>query len=119
MKITNRDAVIARLVNQEKYNLSDLREVVALLCGEGGCPWDMEQTHQSIRNDLIEETYEVVEAIDNEDSSLLHEELGDLLFQVIFHAQMEEEQQSFALEDIVSDISAKNDSSPSARVWNC
>ena len=54
MTVSNRDAAIERLVKQEKYNITDLREVVSLLRGEGGCPWDMEQTHQSIRNDLIE-----------------------------------------------------------------
>ena len=107
MTVSNRDAAIERLVKQEKYNITDLREVVSLLRGEGGCPWDMEQTHQSIRNDLIEETYEVVEAIDNRDASLLREELGDLLFQVIFHAQIEEEHNTFALDDIVSDVCAK------------
>ena len=68
-------------VNKEKYDINDLLEVMKILRSENGCPWDREQTHKSIRADLIEETYEVVEAIDNDDPALLREELGDLLLQ--------------------------------------
>lgn len=68
--------------------LERLRAIVAALRGPGGCPWDMEQTHASLRAGLIEEAYEVVDAIDARDDANLREELGDLLLQVVFHAQI-------------------------------
>ena len=102
-----KNEAISRLVGQTSYSIDDLMEIVGILRGEGGCPWDREQTHESIRNDLIEETYEVIEAIDTNNPTLLREELGDLLFQVLFHAQIEREKGSFALDDIITEISAK------------
>jgi tetrapyrrole methylase family protein/MazG family protein len=98
---------IDRLVRASRYDINDLVEIVSILRGEGGCPWDREQTHKSIRNDLIEETYEVVESIDCNDPALMREELGDLLFQVLFHAQIAREDGQFTLDDVISDISAK------------
>ena len=95
------------LLSKKAYNIYDLIDVVEVLRGEGGCPWDREQTHETIRNDLIEETYEVVEAIDTKDASLLREELGDLLFQIIFHTQIEREEKVLELDDIVTDVCAK------------
>ncbi len=95
------------LINEKKHDFDSLRSVMALLRGDEGCPWDREQTHASIRKCLIEETYEVVEAIDTEDAALLREELGDLLFQAVFHARIEEEKGSFTIEDVVHDITAK------------
>ena len=89
------------------YTFDDLVTVVELLRSEGGCPWDMEQTHKSIRNDFIEETYEVIEAIDTEDPVLLREELGDVLLQVVFHARIEQEQDVFGMEEVSNDICAK------------
>ena len=76
---------------KEQYEIQDLLQIMELLRGEGGCPWDREQNHHSIRNNFLEETYEVCEAIDQEDPELLQEELGDVLLQVVFHARMEEE----------------------------
>ena len=70
---------------KDKYSMDDLLEIMKILRAPGGCPWDREQTHQSIRNCFIEETYEAVEAIDTEDPVLLQEELGDVLLQVLFH----------------------------------
>lgn len=78
-----------------------------VLRGDGGCPWDREQTHQSIRKNMIEETYEVVEAIDQNDTGLLREELGDALLQVVFHAQMEAECGSFTFDDVCDGICKK------------
>ena len=92
---------------KDRYDISDLRQIVALLRSENGCPWDRVQTHQSIRRDFIEETYEAVEAIDKQDPVLLQEELGDVLLQVVFHAQIEEEAGRFSLDDVVSDICEK------------
>ena len=78
-------------IKKEKYSIEDLLEIMSLLRSENGCPWDKEQTHESIRKNFIEETYEAVEAIDTEDAVLLKEELGDVLFQVVFHAQIADE----------------------------
>ena len=84
-----RDANVRYLLEKTTpYTFDDLVTVVELLRSEGGCPWDMEQTHTSIRNDFIEETYEVIEAIDTQNPTLLREELGDVLLQVVFHAQL-------------------------------
>ena len=71
----------------ERYDIQDLRRIMALLRAPGGCPWDREQTHESIRRNMLEEAYEVVEAIDEKDPEHLKEELGDVLLQVVFHAQ--------------------------------
>ncbi len=103
----NREEKIEYLKSAERYSGDDLRLLVELLRGEGGCPWDREQTHKSIRSDLIEETYEVVEAIDTGDTELLREELGDLMLQVVFHAEIEAEAGAFTLEDVTSGICRK------------
>jgi len=78
------------LQNADHYGYSELYDIVALLRSEEGCPWDRAQDHHSIRKNLIEEAYEVAEALDREDAVLLREELGDLLLQVFLHADMEE-----------------------------
>ncbi len=92
---------------KEHYSIADLVEVIRLLRSEDGCPWDKVQTHESIRPDLREETCEVIEAIDTNDTTLLREELGDLLLQVIFHAQIEQERGNFSFDDIVNDVCTK------------
>ena len=103
-----RDANVRSLLEKTTpYTFEDLVTVVELLRSEGGCPWDMEQTHKSIRNDFIEETYEVIEAIDTEDPVLLREELGDVLLQVVFHARIEQEKDVFGMEEVSNDICAK------------
>lgn len=89
-------------IRKESYNVQDLVEIMKILRAPGGCPWDAEQTHESIKKNLIEETYEVIEAINKDDKELLCEELGDLLMQVVFHAQMEAEAGAFDF-DTVSD----------------
>jgi len=101
------DTIKEKLIKEKAHDMESLLQLVEVLRGPGGCPWDAEQTHKSIRNDLIEETYEVVEAIDTEDSHLLREELGDLLFQVIFHCDMEREAGRFTVSDVVQDICDK------------
>lgn len=98
---------IAEILKKEKYGFYDLCEIVEILRSDVGCPWDREQTHKSIRNDFIEETYEVVEAIDTEDASLLREELGDVLLQVVFHASIEREEGRADIDDVANDICAK------------
>ena len=104
------DELKNKLKNEQKHSFESLRELVEVLRSEGGCPWDREQTHASIRADIIEETYEVIEAIDNSDPVLLREELGDVMFQVMFHSRIEEEDGRFTVEDVVHDICEKRDS---------
>jgi len=89
------------------YNVYDLKELIRLLRTENGCPWDREQTHESIRRNFIEETYEACEAIDEKDTEHLKEELGDVLMQVIFHSAIEEEQGSFTLDDVADNACKK------------
>ncbi|GIP41348.1 hypothetical protein J31TS4_46280 [Paenibacillus sp. J31TS4] len=84
-----------------------LKEIVAILRSPDGCPWDREQTHASIRRNLIEETYEVLETIDDDDPDAMCEELGDLLLQVVMHAQMEAETGAFTVEDVLQGINDK------------
>jgi MazG family protein len=84
-----------------------LREIVAILRAPGGCPWDREQTHASLRASAIEEVYEMVEAIDAGDDLHFKEELGDLLLQVLMHAQIAEEEGRFDLEGIAAEVSEK------------
>ena len=98
---------VERLLSQERYSFDDLCDIVTILRSNVGCPWDKEQTHKSLRKDFIEETYEVIEAIDTEDPKLLREELGDVLLQIVFHADIEHEEGRFNIDDVANDISAK------------
>ncbi len=95
------------LLKEKTHDFDSLVSVMDALRSEGGCPWDMEQTHKSVRKCLIEETYEVIEAIDKDNSALLREELGDLLFQVVFHARIEKEEGRFEISDVIHDITQK------------
>ena len=92
---------------KDKYTMDDLLKIIKILRSPEGCPWDREQTHQSIRSCFIEETYEAVEAIDRCDEVLLKEELGDVLFQVLFHAELAEENGDFDFSDVVDGIAKK------------
>ncbi len=96
-----------KLKEKSSYNVDDLREIMELLRAPDGCPWDREQDHKSIRRNLIEETYEVVEAIDTDNKTLLCEELGDLMLQVIFHARISEEAGDFSLDDVADGVCKK------------
>ena len=93
--------------HQGVASLTKLQEIMRILRSPGGCPWDREQTHESLIPYLIEESYEVIEAIENKDMYNLSEELGDLLLQVIFHAQVAAEAENFQLEDVLQGIIAK------------
>ena len=84
-----------------------LVEIMARLRGEGGCEWDRAQTHGTLRQYLVEETHEVLDAIRQNDPSLLCEELGDLLLQILFHARIAEENGEFDISDVISSISEK------------
>lgn len=96
-----------KLKTEERHDFESLRQLVEVLRSEDGCPWDAEQTHASIRTDLIEETYEAIEGIDKDDMVLLREELGDVMFQVLFHSRIEEEKGGFTVDDVVNDICHK------------
>ncbi len=85
----------------------ELVEIMARLRGENGCPWDREQTSESIKPYLIEETYEVLEAIDEQDPEKLREELGDLILQIVFHARMAEEVRAFTIAEVLAGINDK------------
>ena len=95
------------LKEKNEHKIGDLVDIMRILRSEGGCPWDREQTHETIRKNLIEETYEVVEAIDTKNTALLREELGDLLLQVVFHARIAEENGEFDFDDVCNDICKK------------
>ena len=92
---------------KSRYDYEDLLRVVHILRSPSGCPWDQEQTHQSIRRDFLEEAYEAAEAIDTDDTALLREELGDVLLQVVFHADIESDAGRFTMEDVVDEVTKK------------
>lgn len=92
---------------KDKYSIDDLISIVTLLRAPGGCPWDRAQTHFSIKKNFIEETYEVIEAINKNSAEGLREELGDVLLQVALHCEMEREQGSFDFDDVCNDICQK------------
>ena len=92
---------------KDSYGVKDLEEIVRILRAPGGCPWDAEQTHQSIRRNLLEEAYEAVEAIDEGSPEHLEEELGDVLLQVVMHARMEQEAGRFDLDGVADGICKK------------
>lgn len=94
-------------VLKDKYNMDDLVAIIKVLRAPGGCPWDREQTHESIKKNFIEETYEVVEAINKQSADMLREELGDVLLQIVLHSEMESENGNFTFDDVVNDIVQK------------
>ena len=86
------------------YTFENLQEIMTKLRSEDGCSWDREQTHGSMKRYLVEECAEVLEAIDKEDPDNLCEELGDLLYQIMIHAEIEREKGTFTIEDVIDDI---------------
>ena len=92
---------------KESYKFEDLLRIMEILRAPNGCMWDREQDHHSIRRNFIEETYEVCEAIDDEDTEHMKEELGDVLLQVVFHTQMEKEKGTFDINDVADGICKK------------
>ncbi|SCP99577.1 nucleoside triphosphate pyrophosphohydrolase [Anaerobium acetethylicum] len=94
-------------MKKKKYSYEDLLEIVQTLRGVNGCPWDREQTHESLKTCLIEECYEVIEAIDNRDDENLCEELGDVLLQVVMHSQIASEGERFGMDEVIDGISRK------------
>jgi len=93
---------------KDRYDINDLVKIIEMLRDpENGCPWDKVQTHKSIRKNFIEETYEAIEAIDLDDKELMQEELGDVLMQVLLHAQFEAEENVFDFADVVDGTAQK------------
>lgn len=92
---------------KEKYTLEDLAEIIKTLRAEGGCPWDRVQTHETLRGAMLEEAYEAADAIDKGDMANLCEETGDVLLQVVFHAQIEAEKGGYTLDDVLRGICEK------------
>ena len=90
-----------------KYTMEQFLEIMRIVRAPNGCPWDAEQTHQSIRNNMLEEAYEAADAIDNGDFSALREELGDVLMQVVFHSVIAEENGNFNFSDVVNEVCEK------------
>ena len=92
---------------RDKLNFEDFVEIIRMLRAPGGCPWDREQTHKTIRNDFLEEAYEAADAIDNSDSEALCEELGDVLLQVVLHSQIAKEENEFDICDVIDTVARK------------
>lgn len=92
---------------KEKYTINDLIEIVRILRGENGCPWDRAQTHESLKKGMIEETYEAIDALDNNDDKMFSNELGDVLLQVVFHAVLAEERNAFDFDTILKEVCDK------------
>lgn len=90
-----------------RFTFEEFKNIIAQLRAENGCPWDRKQTHDSLRDCMLEEAYEAVDAIDNHDTENLKEELGDILLQVYMHAQISSETGEFEVEDVVDGIARK------------
>lgn len=104
--MTDRE-IISALAKKQNFIFQDLIDLVRVLRGEHGCPWDIEQTNNSIRNSIIDETYEFIEGLDSNNDELMCEELGDVLFQVVFHAAIKAENNVFDFNDIVNMLCKK------------
>ncbi len=92
---------------KDHYTMEDLIRLITVLRSPGGCPWDRKQTHESIKKNFIEETYEAIEAINKKDTQGLREELGDVLLQIMLHCEMEREKGSFDFNDVVNELCQK------------
>lgn len=99
--------VKVNMINEDKYSFDELVEIIRILRSPGGCPWDREQTHKSIRNEFVEETYEAVDAIDRDSAIDLCEELGDVLLQILLHSQIASESGAFDMSDVIDGIARK------------
>lgn len=93
--------------NKEKYTFDDFVEIIRTLRSENGCPWDREQTHKSLRKNLIEESYEFIQEVDSNSAEGMCEELGDVLLQVLLHSQIAKDEGSFTIDDVIDGIAKK------------
>ena len=92
---------------EKNYTYEDLLDIVKKLRAPEGCPWDMEQTHQSIKHDIIEEGYELIEELDNNNWEKVADESGDLLLQIVFHAQIGKEKGEYSMDDVINAVCRK------------
>lgn len=99
--------VKVNITKEDKFSFQELVEIIRILRSPGGCPWDREQTHKSIRNEFVEETYEAVDAIDRASDTDLCEELGDVLLQILLHSQIASETGAFDMGDVIDGIARK------------
>ena len=95
------------LKNLKSFSFEHLVEIMELLRSPCGCPWDKEQTHESIKQYMIEEAYEVLETIEGQDDTKFTDELGDLLLQIVFHAQIAKERGGFSIKDVITNVCRK------------
>ncbi len=95
------------LLAKNEYDFYDLVNIMKCLRAPDGCPWDREQNHQTIRRDLLEETYELIEGIDKDDAEMIREELGDVLLQVVFHSEIAESEGRFGINEVCTDVCRK------------
>lgn len=105
--MSNTKQMIKELLTKENYTFDDLCNLVSVLRSDDGCPWDREQTNMSIRNSIIDETYEFIEGLDNNNDDLMCEELGDVLFQIIFHSDIKSDYEAFDINDVINGICKK------------
>jgi tetrapyrrole methylase family protein/MazG family protein len=89
------------------HGFDEFVDLIATLRGPDGCPWDREQTHRSLAKNMVEEAYEAVHAIETDDVAEIREELGDVLLQVVLHAQIAADEGTFTIDDVVEAITAK------------
>ena len=101
------DETMRKTFVKEQYDFEDLKRIVKKLRDPDGCPWDRAQTHESMEDCMIEEAFEVVEAVRNKDIANLREELGDVMLQVLLHTRIAEEEKEFTFEDVVDELSKK------------
>lgn len=92
---------------EKRYDINDLLKIMEVLRSPNGCPWDKVQTHESIKKSMIEESYEAIDALDSGDDKAFANELGDVLLQVVFHAQLAKERGAFDFDDVVNEICTK------------
>lgn len=95
------------MIKKESYGFDDFMDIIRELRSENGCPWDKEQTHESLKKHLIEESYETIEAIDNKDNENLCEELGDVLLQIALHSVIGEEKEEFTIDQVIDGVAKK------------
>jgi len=94
-------------LHKDRYTFEDFKEIIKILRSETGCPWDKEQTHSSLRKNLIEESYEFIHEVDTDSKAGMCEELGDVLLQVVMHAEIASEMGEFTMEDVIDGIAKK------------
>lgn len=94
-------------INKERYTFEDFKEIISILRSPDGCPWDREQTHESIRKNLIEESYEFIHEVDSGSEEGMCEELGDVLLQVLLHSQIAKDNNEFTIDDVIDGIAKK------------